>query len=148
MVLSIFLLILACSCIQETLTTDGKGLCAAESVHYTDSIRQKIKFDFNWKFFKGEAKNAERAEFDDSKWRDVDLPHDWSIEGPFSSKWASGNAFLPAGVGWYRKSFYLPAKYKGKKMTILFDGVYMKSDVWINGRHLGKYPNGYCSFYR
>src|SRR5690606_28351129 len=77
------------------------------------------------------------------------LPHDWSIEGPFNKNNPSGRsgAFLPRGIGWYRKHFNISEKYRDKIVTIEFDGVYMNSDVWINGVHLGNRPYGYVSFY-
>jgi beta-galactosidase len=78
----------------------------------------------------------------------VDLPHDWSIEGPFDAKNPTGGAggFLPAGIGWYRKTFTVPAADRGKLVFIDFDGVMANSDVWINGFHLGKRPYGYVGF--
>ena len=81
-------------------------------------------------------------------WVDLDLPHDWSIGGPFREDNPSGphGAYLPGGIGWYRKKFTLPDAAKGKQVSIEFDGVYMNSDVWVNGHHLGKRPYGYVSF--
>src|SRR5688572_9358311 len=78
-------------------------------------IGQKKLFTDGWKFYKGEAVNAERLSFNDTTWRNVRLPHDWSIEGPFSKEWASGTGYLPGGVAWYRKTFneiVLPASGK------------------------------------
>ena len=72
----------------------------------------------------------------DGAWRTLNLPHDWSIEGPYSEKNASGTGFLPGGIGWYRKAFRLPEPARAGKVFIEFDGVYRDSDVWINGRHL------------
>jgi beta-galactosidase len=105
-------------------------------------------FDAGWHFLKGDAPGAEAVVFDDSKWRTVDTPHDWSIEGPFAAKNPTGGSggFLPAGVGWYRKSFTLPSEYAGRRIFVEFDGVMANSDVWINGAHLGKRPLGYISF--
>ncbi|MXV13883.1 sugar-binding domain-containing protein [Hufsiella ginkgonis] len=103
-------------------------------------------FNDNWKFHKGEAVNAQAAAFNDSGWQTVDLPHDWSIEGPFDSKWASGTGFLPGGIGWYRKTFTLPHDMTGKKIFLYFDGVYKNSEVWVNGNFLGKRPSGFASF--
>jgi beta-galactosidase len=105
-------------------------------------------FDAGWRFFKGDVPGAEAAVFDDSKWRTVDTPHDWSIEGPFAGKNPTGGSggFLPAGIGWYRKSFTLPKEYAGHRVFVEFDGVMANSDVWINGAHLGKRPYGYVSF--
>ncbi|HEU5397348.1 MAG TPA: glycoside hydrolase family 2 TIM barrel-domain containing protein, partial [Verrucomicrobiae bacterium] len=88
---------------------------------------------------------AEQAAFNDAAWRKLDVPHDWSIEGPFAETNATrgSGGFLPAGVGWYRKHFTLPAADAGKKIFIEFDGVMANSDVWINGSHLGRRPYGY-----
>lgn len=111
--------------------------------------RQHILMDKDWKFIQSDKENAENPCFDDSKWRTLDLPHDWSIEGEFKedaiTKGAGG--YLPTGVGWYRKHFSLPSVGKDRQFRIEFDGVYMNSDVWINGHHLGNHPYGYTSFY-
>ncbi|MCE5344087.1 MAG: beta galactosidase jelly roll domain-containing protein, partial [Eubacteriales bacterium] len=103
-------------------------------------------FDFDWKFIKEDVPGAQALEYDDSGWRDVQVPHDWSIEGPYSQEWASGTGFLPAGIGWYRKTFPVDPSLQGKIITIEFDGVYNNSDVWINGQHLGRRPFGYIGF--
>ncbi len=84
--------------------------------------------------------------FDDSGWRQVDVPHDWSIAGPFSADYASGNGYAPGGIGWYRKHFKLDPAQKGRHVTIEFDGVYDFSEVWINGVFVGARPYGYSSF--
>ncbi len=112
-------------------------------------VRQRILFDDDWKFYLGDIPGAEQAKFNDSKWRTLDLPHDWSIEGDFNENAATTGrgGYLPTGTGWYRKTFDLPSNSSGKNAWIEFDGVYMNSDVWINGHHLGKQPNGYVSFY-
>src|SRR6185312_8403309 len=104
--------------------------------------------DQDWKFSRGDFGGAERVGFDDSAWRKLDVPHDWGIEGPFDAMNPAGGAgaFLPTGVGWYRKHFVLPADAAGKKVYVAFDGVMMNSDVWINGTHLGRRPYGYVSF--
>jgi beta-galactosidase len=107
----------------------------------------------------GDVAGAEAAAFDDSKWRVLDLPHDWSIEdlpagsdssqiGPFSrlSQGLGSTGNVVGGTGWYRKTFTLDPSSKGKQVQILFDGVYMESDVWINGQHLGFHPYGYTPF--
>ena len=103
-------------------------------------------FNFNWKFIKGEVPDAHQVSYSDASWQVVDLPHDWSIEGPFSLEWASGTGFLPGGIGWYRKTFTIPENIEGKKVYIYFDGAYSNSEVWINENYLGKRPNGYISF--
>lgn len=105
-------------------------------------------FDPAWRFLKGDAPGAEAASFDDSAWRTLNVPHDWSIEGPFdrNNPTGRGGGYLPAGIGWYRRHFFLPATYAQRQVTIEFDGVMANSDVWINGFHLGKRPYGYVSF--
>jgi beta-galactosidase len=103
--------------------------------------------NFNWRFHLGEAFGAYNPGFDDSEWRLLNVPHDWSIEGKFDSLNASCTGFLPGGIGWYRKEFNLPETYKSKQIEIQFDGVYQNSEVWINGHYLGKRPYGFISFY-
>ncbi|MGA2723556.1 MAG: sugar-binding domain-containing protein [Bryobacteraceae bacterium] len=109
---------------------------------------RKSTFDFGWKFFKGDAPGAQQPNFADGSWQDVDLPHDFSIEGPFDENApAKGQGgYLPTGIGWYRKHFNIPESYSGRKVLIQFDGVYQLSEVWINGQYLGKRPNGYIGF--
>src|SRR6476620_7326119 len=105
-------------------------------------------FDNDWRFLKGDAEGAEAVTFDDLSWRKLDVPHDWSIEGPFDQNAPTGGAggYLPAGFGWYRKHFSLPSDYKGKRVFIEFDGVMANGEVWINGHSFGKRPFGYVSF--
>ena len=108
--------------------------------------RQVQNFNSEWKFYKGEITNGQKPGLDDSAWRLLDLPHDWSIEGPFSKDNYSCTAYLPGGIGWYRKTFIVPENERTRKVFIYFDGVYNNSEVWINGNYLGKRPNGYISF--
>ena len=105
-------------------------------------------FDAGWSFFKGEATGADQRTFDHSAWRHIDLPHDWSIEGPYDAKDPSGSpgGYLPCGIGWYRKSFRLPPTTNGRLVFIEFDGIYMNGEVWINGHRLGKRPYGYVGY--
>ncbi|HET7115397.1 MAG TPA: glycoside hydrolase family 2 TIM barrel-domain containing protein [Hanamia sp.] len=117
--------------------------------------QRKISFDEGWRFHRGDVANAEQANFKDNSWRNIDLPHDWSIENlpgtnsPFNPDAINGVSvgFTTGGIGWYRKTFTLPVNEKNKRISILFDGVYMNADVWINGVHLGNHPYGYTSFY-
>lgn len=106
-----------------------------------------LNFDSNWLFLKGDAKGAENPSFDDSQWRNLDVPHDWSIEGPYdkTNPTSRGGGYLPAGIGWYRKSITIGEAYAGKKVFIEFDGIMANSEVWINGFYLGKRPYGYSS---
>jgi beta-galactosidase len=110
--------------------------------------REINNFDTDWFFFKGDVAGAEKPEFADAGWRRLDVPHDWSIEGPFDKNNPTGPAggFLPGGTGWYRKHFTARANQAGKKFFIEFDGVMANSDVWINGVHLGRRPYGYVGF--
>jgi beta-galactosidase len=112
-------------------------------------VRTIVQFNAQWKFSLGDQTGAEQAAFDDSAWRDVTVPHDWSIAGPVNDANASGAAggFFPTGVAWYRKVFSLSAKDAHRHVYIVFDGVMANSDVWINGTHLGQRPNGYVSFF-
>ena len=107
-----------------------------------------INFNRDWRFNLGDVTNGQAPDLDDSKWRVLNLPHDWSIEGEFSEKNPAGfnGGALPGGIGWYRKTFNLPEPAKGKFVFIDFDGVYRNSEVWINGHFLGKRPYGYISF--
>ena len=111
-------------------------------------VRTTTSFDPDWRFLKADAPGAEKPDFDDASWRSLRVPHDWSIEGPFDENNPAGGAgaFLPAGVGWYRKHFTLPADCAQRRVFIEFDGVMANSEVWINGFHLGKRPFGYVSF--
>ncbi|HEX3232101.1 MAG TPA: glycoside hydrolase family 2 TIM barrel-domain containing protein, partial [Pyrinomonadaceae bacterium] len=105
-------------------------------------------FDSDWRFQRGELDGADKIEFDDSAWRTLDVPHDWSIEGPFDkdNPTRGSGGFLPAGIGWYRKHCTLPTNDANRRVFIEFDGVMANSDVWINGFHLGRRPYGYVSF--
>ncbi len=119
-----------------------------EEVKTTNNPRSRQNFDTGWFFLKGDPTGAEVPSFDDSGWRGLDLPHDWSIEGPFDKKnpSAAPGGYLPCGTGWYRKTFQLPDSAAGKMVFIEFDGVYMNGEVWINGHRLGKRPYGYIGF--
>lgn len=112
------------------------------------SSRYHLLFDRDWKFLLGDDNAASAVTFNDNTWRVLDLPHDWSIEGEFKKEepTGGGGGYLPTGIGWYRKQFTLPSSVRGKQVSIQFDGVYMNSEVWINGHPLGKRPNGYISF--
>ena len=112
------------------------------------STREIEDFNYNWKFNLGDISGAENANFNDLNWKTLNVPHDWSIEEGYKKegKTAASTGFTPGGIGWYRKSFSVNELGKGKQITILFDGVYNNSSVWINGHLLGTRPNGYSSF--
>ncbi|MGL1884967.1 MAG: DUF4982 domain-containing protein [Reichenbachiella sp.] len=106
-------------------------------------------FNSNWSFSLTDSTvDASSIEFDYSTWRSLNIPHDWSIEGEFSDQHpaTAGGGALPGGIGWYRKAFSLDSKHENKKVFVQFDGVYMNSEVWVNGVYLGKRPFGYISF--
>ncbi len=143
-------------------------------------LMRETNFDREWRFFRGDSPGAENAAFNDSAWRTLDLPHDWSLEdlppgatnetptappaaggggrrgrgasfqavGPFSPAAPGGGAagYTLGGTGWYRKHFMLDKQTAGKQVAIEFDGVYMNSDVWLNGHLLGNHPYGYTAF--
>lgn len=113
-----------------------------------NGIERKQLFDYDWKFFLGDVDEAKANDFNDTGWRKLDLPHDWSIEGKVNPKNPTKGAggYFPAGIGWYRKTFDVPAEWKAEKIAIYFEGVYMNSEVFINGKPLGIYPYGYTSF--
>src|SRR5690625_1959744 len=102
--------------------------------------------NLNWKFFRGNEPKAWYKGYNDSGWRDITLPHDWSIEEPFSKEHSSGTGYVTGGVGWYRKTFKLPPELKGKRVYITFEGVYNHSQVWCNSHYIGKRPFGYSTF--
>ncbi len=148
----------ACKTPQTSIIKDSNTLAPSfVAPRTTDRFRL---FDSDWRFFKGELTGAEAPGFDDSKWRKTDLPHDWSIEdlpdqkegevvGPFDKK-SIGlfyTSYTIGGTGWYRKSFIVDKADQGKELSIYFDGVYMESDVWINGHHLGSHKHGYTPFF-
>ena len=87
------------------------------------------------------------VDYDDHAWRDVQLPHDFVIEGTFDPHGDASHGFLPKGAGWYRKTFSLPTSDKGKVLWLEFDGVYRNSLIWLNGHLLGRHASGYTSFY-
>jgi beta-galactosidase len=121
---------------------------------YAQEKDRSILFDDGWRFYRGGAQGAENNNFDDSKWRQIDLPHDWSIEDlpgkntPFSRDAISqvSGGFTTGGTGWYRKTFTLPPASQGKRVLLIFDGVYMNAECWLNGKPLGSHPYGYTSF--
>ncbi len=110
------------------------------------AARTILPFDSDWLFSRGDFATAALPSFDDSGWRHLDLPHDWSAEGPFGAECGSGNGYAPGGIGWYRRHFSLPADLQGKVGAIEFDGVYDHAEVWINGHFAGARPYGYSSF--
>src|SRR5215472_16474802 len=123
-------------------------LLSTASVAANPRPDKTVSFNQDWRFHLGDVPDAKEANFDDSQWRQLNLPHDWSIEGAFDEKnpAGTGGGALPGGTGWYRKTFTVPVSSTEKLVFIDFDGVYRNSEVWINGHYLGKRPYGYSSF--
>jgi len=136
------------------------GFTSCSKQPKTEVISRTVSFDDGWRFIKDSLSGAEDPDFNDSSWRILDVPHDWSIEdlpgqngediiGPFDKsaidRMSSG--YLVGGIGWYRKSFTINEEDKDKIACLQFDGVYMNADVWLNGKHLGFHPYGYTPFY-
>jgi beta-galactosidase len=127
------------------------ALCFAASVsgaaEPSPGPREIIPFDTGWRFWLGDDPAARQPGFDDSSWRTLDVPHDWSIEAAVNKppEGEHNGGYFSHGIGWYRKSFTLSPD-DGKKVVIEFDGVYMNSEVWINGQFLGRRPYGFIGF--
>ena len=122
--------------------------CVSAQKKMKADFERKQLFDFDWKFSVGEFSTANAVNFDDSSWRKLDLPHDWSIEGKSEKNNPSGGdgGFYPMETGWYRKTFSVPVQWKDQKVAIYFEGVYMNAEVFVNGKSVGIQPYGYTSF--
>jgi beta-galactosidase len=136
----------------------GLACCNRHSI--TEVSPRSVSFDEGWRFVKDSITGAEDPAFDDSGWRSLDVPHDWSIEdlpgqngvdiiGPFDKSAVDrmSSGYTVGGTGWYRKTFTPGNEAAGKLAFIQFDGVYLNADVWFNGTHLGFHPYGYTPFY-
>jgi beta-galactosidase len=112
------------------------------------SPRTVLSVDADWKFVLDDPFGAESPAFDAQSWRTLSLPHDWSIEGAPAEKntTGAGGGYYPSGVGWYRKEFTPPSNWKGKRVSLEFDGVSGETTVYLNGHELGIHPYAYTSF--
>ncbi|MDR2954788.1 MAG: DUF4982 domain-containing protein [Prevotella sp.] len=110
------------------------------------SFGEPLKINDNWKFTLHDVKDGQSPTLDEKWWQKVDLPHDWTVKGRLSPTLASATGYLPGGIGWYRKTINIPQDKQGEKVYLYFEGVYNRSEVYINGKLLGKRPNGYISF--
>lgn len=121
---------------------------AAEAVTLTESDEREVNFNKDWKFFLDEnaAIDASAKEYDDSSWKNINLPHDFAITEEFSNEYEAESGFLPGGTGWYRKTVVFPASYSGKSVILNFDGVYNNAYVYVNGTKLGEHHYGYTNF--
>ncbi len=117
--------------------------------------RAQMLFDFNWHFHRGNIDGGEETTLDDSDWRLLDLPHDWSIEdipgmdSPLDSNAIGGidMGYFVGGTSWYRKKFSLSPEIAEKRIYLFFEGIYMNADIWLNGERLINHPYGYTSFW-
>lgn len=119
------------------------------SAFCVDAYTVSTKFNDNWKFAHGDVANAQNPDFNDADWRRLSLPHDWSIESPFDRNAPAGNdgGYLPTGIGWYRNTLKVPKGQLDRLRKLYFEGVYMNSEVYVNGQLAGGHPYGYSSFY-
>ena len=109
---------------------------------------RKLNLNFDWKFHLGDEEPAWYKGYDDADWKKITLPHDWSVEYPFSKEYSSGTGYLKGGIGWYRGYFsFDKTKIDAlTKVILAFDGVYKHAKVWINSYYLGKHAYGYTPF--
>ena len=122
--------------------------------HAQSSFQRNIPLDADWRFHRGGCVGAQLLQYNDSAWRNINLPHDWSIEdlegkpSPFDKNATAqqSTGFTVGGVGWYRKQLDVPQSYQGKRVIIRFDGVYNNSEIFLNGDFLAKQPYGYSTF--
>lgn len=111
--------------------------------------REYKNIDKGWLFTLADSVQMAAPDYDDGAWRRLNLPHDWSVEGDFhvNNPCGSSGGALPGGIGWYRKHLFIDSETVAEKLYICFDGVYMNSTVYINGRELGTRPYGYSTFW-
>lgn len=121
-------------------------LCCSYLTSTAQGFGTRESINTGWFFKLGDGKYWGAEFFNHSKWRKLDVPHDWSIEMQANPNLASCTGYLPGGIGWYRRELQIPAEAKGKKVYVYFEGVYNNSEVFINGKWIGKRPNGYVSF--
>ncbi len=142
------------------------AICINYNSAIAQSIRKSILLDEGWKFTKGEQVNADKIDYNDSKWQTVSIPHDWAITGPFdrnndlqkvaivqngeekeSCKTGRTGGLPYVGVGWYRKTFNIPNTREKQNVCLVFDGAMSEAQVYINGQKAISWPYGYNSFY-
>lgn len=153
MLTSVFLVVLLVliSFIQPSFLEAKDGDKAVEENEVNYGGERSINFNDSWRFKRetdGKMDGVQDPDFDDTSWRQLNLPHDWSIELDFNpdSPATHEGGFLDGGTGWYRKTFTIPSSMKDKRISIEFDGVYMNSTTYLNGKELGTYPFGYNAF--
>ena len=138
---------LAAGCATHPTTRSAATTKPSPTTLRVSGDRQTIPLDAGWRFARGDPTGAQAATFDDSAWQTVDVPHDWSIAGPFAADAPTrgAGAFLPSGVAWYRRAFDAPSCGWNGRVYLELDGVMHRSDVYVNGTRVGGRPNGYVS---
>ncbi|MFT3870731.1 MAG: glycoside hydrolase family 2 TIM barrel-domain containing protein [Nibricoccus sp.] len=116
---------------------------------HAQSLRDRLLWDDRWRFALGDIPEAKEPAFNDSAWRQLHLPHDWSIEGQTdpNAPTAGGGGFFPTGIGWYRRSFIAPTIWIGKRVQLEFEGVAGQVEIWLNGKPVAAHPNSFTSFF-
>ncbi|KAB7790162.1 Ig-like domain-containing protein [Bifidobacterium leontopitheci] len=129
------------------MTTDSAQAPATQAPTQQRTLTRRANdFDRGWKFFRGTPNGAEKPGYDDAEWRDVDLPHDYGVEGRFSRNARATVGYLKVGEGWYRKAFTAPATLAGKRVTLDFDGAMDRAEIWLNGEKVAEHHYGYTAF--
>lgn len=144
--MAVVLTVCACPVSGVQIRQAEAAVQQAASAEISFDNEKTMSFNEGWGFCLEPEGSPEQADYDDSGWEEVTLPHDWSIYRNFDNSIASSVGSLKGGNGWYRKSFVLPQNLAGKKIWIDFDGVYQDSYLYVNGRLVGNYPNGYVPF--
>ena len=134
--------------VPMSVNAEPKETANSETVNvgFIKDGERSTLFNQDWRFFKGNPSGAEETDFNDSAWRNLNLPHDWSIESEFTVQGEAESGFLLGGTGWYRKHFVVPEKFEGRDFTLNFDGVYMNVEVYVNGQKVGEHNYGYTGF--
>lgn len=123
-------------------------LLLASNAAFAQTPRTEMSWNTDWRFSLQDNAEAKNSGFDDRSWKNVTIPHDWSIDSDFKKDAAMGNegGYLPAGTGWYRKQLNMPKEWAGKTVKLMFDGIYQDSKLYVNGDSVGSHFYGYTPF--
>ena len=130
---------------RKQLSLTLLGVLLATTV-LAEGERKSELFNFDWKFKLGETVGAEKADFDDSQWRCLDLPHDFQIEMPWNDKANRSRGFKDMATGWYRKTFAADPTWRGHRVVLDFEGIMLHGDAYLNGQRIGGTDYGYLGF--